>query len=121
MFKGCVKNWKAFSLWDPSSGGLDYLLVTYIHITICVLKFVYICVHKLVLFSFKLNFFSLKRSVGREVQALSIILLEKLTEKNQRTLGEVIVGEFNTTIQKYVYVKVLEFCNSTLKLGLYYE
>lgn len=28
VFKGCVKNWKAFSLWDPSSGGLDYLLVT---------------------------------------------------------------------------------------------
>ncbi|KAG5567536.1 hypothetical protein RHGRI_002918 [Rhododendron griersonianum] len=26
VFKGCVKNWKAFSLWDPSSGGLDYLL-----------------------------------------------------------------------------------------------
>ncbi|CAA0828067.1 2-oxoglutarate (2OG) and Fe(II)-dependent oxygenase superfamily protein [Striga hermonthica] len=25
VFSGCVKNWKAFSKWDVSSGGLDYL------------------------------------------------------------------------------------------------
>ncbi|PSS14592.1 Lysine-specific demethylase [Actinidia chinensis var. chinensis] len=26
VFNGCVKNWKAFSVWNPSNGGLDYLL-----------------------------------------------------------------------------------------------
>ncbi|KAL1832809.1 hypothetical protein DCAR_0102830 [Daucus carota subsp. sativus] len=25
VFVGCVKNWKAFTLWNPSNGGLDYL------------------------------------------------------------------------------------------------
>ncbi|KAK9083684.1 hypothetical protein Scep_030155 [Stephania cephalantha] len=25
VFRGCVKDWKAFSLWKPSNGGLDYL------------------------------------------------------------------------------------------------
>ncbi|KAL3517617.1 hypothetical protein ACH5RR_020206 [Cinchona calisaya] len=25
VFSGCVKNWKAFSQWNPSNGGLDYL------------------------------------------------------------------------------------------------
>ncbi|XP_074344452.1 lysine-specific demethylase JMJ31 isoform X2 [Apium graveolens] len=24
---GCIKNWKAFTLWNPSNGGLDYLQV----------------------------------------------------------------------------------------------
>ncbi|KAF4370190.1 hypothetical protein F8388_007331 [Cannabis sativa] len=26
VFKGCVNDWKAFSKWKPSNGGLDYLL-----------------------------------------------------------------------------------------------
>ncbi|XAR58580.1 tRNAPhe (7-(3-amino-3-carboxypropyl)wyosine37-C2)-hydroxylase [Bertholletia excelsa] len=26
VFSGCIKNWKAFSLWSPSNGGLNYLL-----------------------------------------------------------------------------------------------
>ncbi|PON54432.1 JmjC domain containing protein [Parasponia andersonii] len=26
VFKGCVNDWKAFSKWNPSTGGLDYLL-----------------------------------------------------------------------------------------------
>ncbi|XP_059625923.1 lysine-specific demethylase JMJ31 [Cornus florida] len=25
VFTGCIKNWKAFSNWNPSNGGLDYL------------------------------------------------------------------------------------------------
>ncbi|XP_027184353.1 uncharacterized protein LOC113782659 isoform X3 [Coffea eugenioides] len=25
VFSGCIKNWKAFSQWNPSNGGLDYL------------------------------------------------------------------------------------------------
>ncbi|CAI9774362.1 unnamed protein product [Fraxinus pennsylvanica] len=25
VFSGCIKNWKAFSKWNPSNGGLDYL------------------------------------------------------------------------------------------------
>ncbi|GAB4841645.1 hypothetical protein Ancab_022359 [Ancistrocladus abbreviatus] len=25
VFKGCVEDWKAFSSWNPSNGGLDYL------------------------------------------------------------------------------------------------
>ncbi|KAK9146581.1 hypothetical protein Sjap_006484 [Stephania japonica] len=25
VFRGCVKDWKAFSAWNPSNGGLDYL------------------------------------------------------------------------------------------------
>lgn len=27
VFKGCIKNWKAFSKWNPSDGGLIYLQV----------------------------------------------------------------------------------------------
>jgi len=27
VFTGCVKDWKAFSKWNPSNGGLDYLQV----------------------------------------------------------------------------------------------
>ncbi|GAB2234584.1 hypothetical protein Droror1_Dr00003840 [Drosera rotundifolia] len=26
VFRGCVKDWRAFSRWNPSNGGLDYLL-----------------------------------------------------------------------------------------------
>ncbi|CAL5357463.1 unnamed protein product [Camellia sinensis] len=26
VFNGCIKNWKAFSTWNPFNGGLDYLL-----------------------------------------------------------------------------------------------
>ncbi|KAL9265184.1 Lysine-specific demethylase JMJ31-like protein [Drosera capensis] len=26
VFKGCVKDWRAYSCWNPSNGGLDYLL-----------------------------------------------------------------------------------------------
>ncbi|KAL2556829.1 2-oxoglutarate (2OG) and Fe(II)-dependent oxygenase superfamily protein [Forsythia ovata] len=25
VFSGCIKNWKAFSKWNPSNGGIDYL------------------------------------------------------------------------------------------------
>lgn len=28
MFTGCVKDWKAFSKWNVSDGGLDYLEVS---------------------------------------------------------------------------------------------
>ncbi|CAA2979325.1 Hypothetical predicted protein [Olea europaea subsp. europaea] len=32
VFSGCIKNWKAFSKWNPSNGGLDYLQVIYIYL-----------------------------------------------------------------------------------------
>ncbi len=28
VFTGCVKDWKAFSKWNPSNGGLDYFQVS---------------------------------------------------------------------------------------------
>ncbi|KAK6780581.1 hypothetical protein RDI58_022765 [Solanum bulbocastanum] len=32
VFKGCIKDWKAFSKWNPSDGGLIYLQGCMLHI-----------------------------------------------------------------------------------------
>lgn len=45
MFSGCIKGWRAFSKWNPSNGGLDYLqvhLVLYYCVS-SVIRIEYVC------------------------------------------------------------------------------